>query len=104
MKKILLFAILALFMCSCEEEIKTGELYVVPTGKNNIRYRVSTTGEDGQEVAEGYTRTPIYIELPVGEYKFKATHIDYFLNPIMYSQENIIRIREDQTTTVNVLR
>jgi hypothetical protein len=104
MKKLLFFAILALFMCSCEEVIKTGELYIVPTGKNEIYYWINTTGENWKEVTDGYTRTPIYIELPVGEYRFQVLHNDYFQNPMMYHQNNIIRIRDGEVTTINVLR
>lgn len=103
MKKLFLLGLLALLFAACEQKVDYGELYLEPTGKNNVYYWVTNT-ETKIQVEDGYTKYPIYIELPVGEYLVCVLHNDFFQTPISYYQENKIRIRKDQVTKVRVDR
>jgi hypothetical protein len=83
MKKLLFFAVLALFMCSCEEKTGYGCIDIYNrTGKSLFIDVYDMSGElCHQRVANG---TYIYMIMPTGKYKVKGTiYMPY------YEQERI---------------
>lgn len=99
MKKLLFFAVLALFMCSCEKKgIEYGELYLCKEGTMEIVYDVHI-GTDS--ITKGTTRYSKYVELPVGKYTVSLFGHN-ILSGILYVDNIDVTIRKDDVTILNI--